>query len=401
MKKNAQNCISKKLKEIPGGVCAPAGFRAGGVFCDSNDVPARKMGFSIVVSDRRCPCACVYANGASVGAPLKITKKHLKYGTAQAAFVNSGIANVFQPNGEKFAKNVCKFIEKCGIIETADVMIGSTGRMGGRLDMLPYEQGITALSQALSYEEEGSMRAAEAMMTTDRQPKQVSYAFDLGNYICNFGAIFKGNSLVSPNMATVLGIITTDTNISPEMLQKALESAVKESFNQLNLDGASSPNDMVCIMASGKAGNYKIDCEDTEYKKFAFALLEVMKEMCRRIAADGAEKTLLCRINNAKSKSLSRALSKQIVGAYAFKNGIKSGDLNVECILGMLMEQRETIEGVEISLCSENGSVVLFSDGELLRRNYEREKLLLEANEIELCIQLNEGNFSSVAYGCI
>lgn len=401
MKKKPYNRISNKLKEIPGGVCAPAGFRAGGVFCEVHDVTVPKMGLAMIVADRRCPAACVYANGAMVGAPLKVTKKHLKYGLSQAVLINSGIANVFQENGEKFAKNVCKFVEKCGIVDTADVMIGSTGRMSGRLEMSPYEDGIAALSEALSYEEEGSYRAAEAMMTTDKQPKQVSYSFDLGNYICKIGAIFKGNSLVSPNMATVLGAITTDVNISSSMLEKALRSAVKESFNLLNLDGASSPNDMVCILANGKAGNYKIDCDDTEYKKFASALLEVMKEMCRRIAVDGAQKTLLCRVGNAKSKSLSRSLAKQIVGSYAFKNGVKQEDFDVEWVLGVLMEQRESLEGTEIFLRSENGEITLFAEGELLRRSRDRELHVFAASEVELCIELNEGNFSSVAYGCI
>ncbi len=401
MKKKPCNHISNKLKEIPGGVCAPAGFRAGGVFCDVHDVTVPQMGLAMIVAERRCPAACVYASGAMVGAPLKVTKRHLKYGLSQSILINSGIANAFQENGEKFAKNVCKFVEKCGIVDTADVMIGSTGRLSGRLEMAPYEEGIIALSEALSYEEKGSYRAAEALMTTDKQPKQVSYSFDLGNYICKIGAIFKGNSLVSPNMATVLAAITTDVNISSAMLQKALRSAVKESFNLLNLDGVSSPNDMVCILANGKAGNYKIDCDDTEYKKFAFALLEVMKEMCRRIAADGAQKTLLCRVNNAKSKSLSRSLAKQIVGSYAFKNGVKQEDFAVEWVLGFLMEQRETLEGTEIFLRSENGEITLFAEGELLRRSKERELHIFAASEVELCIELNEGNFSSVAYGCI
>lgn len=401
MKKQSYNRISSKLKEIPGGVCAPAGFRAGGVFCDMQDVTMQKMGLAMIVADRRCPAACVYADGALVGAPLKVTKKHLKYGLSQAILINSGVANVYQEHGEQFAKNVCKLVEKCGIVETADVIIGSTGRMGGYLDIAPYEKGIMALTESFSYEEEGSYRAAQALMTTDKQPKQVSYSFDLGNYICKIGAIFKGNSLVSPNMATVLGAITTDVNISSAMLQKALRSAVKESFNLLNLDGASSPNDMVCILANGKAGNYKIDCDDTEYKKFAFALLEVMKEMCRRIAADGAQKTLLCHVGGAKSKSLSRTLTKQIVGSYAFKNSIKQGDFDVEWVLGVLMEQRETLEGVEILLRSENGQTMLFAEGEILRSSKERELFILEANEVELSIELNEGNFSSVAYGCI
>ncbi len=399
MKKNTQNRISNKLRETDGGVCAPSGFRAGGVFCETEDPLSERSGFSAVVADRRCSAACVYANGATVGAPLKVTKRHLKYGLGQAVFLNSGIANAHQANGEKFAQEVCRRIEKNGIADASDVLIGSTGKLGGRLDMSVYERGILALKDSLSYD--GSYRAAQALMTTDKTAKQLSYSFDLGNYVCKMGAIFKGGALVSPNMATVLGVITTDACISSQMLQKALRSGVKESFNLLNICDASSPNDMVCILANGRAGNYKIDCEDTEYKKFAFALSEVMKEMCRRIAADGAEKRLLCSVNGAKSKTLSRMLAKRIVGAHAFKNGIKAGRFDLEYVLGTILSERESLEGVEIELRSENGNVVLCADGEILRRSLARENAVLSANEAELIIAFNEGNFSSTAYGCI
>lgn len=399
MKKIVRNHISNKLCEIDGGVCAPTGFRAGGVFCETEDLLSVRSGFSMVLADRRCVAACVYSDGATIGSPLKVTKKHLKYGLSQAVFINSGIANVQQPQGEKFAKEVCRFIEQCGIADTADVIIGSTGKMSGRLDMPMYERGILALKDVLS--PNGSRSAAEALMTTDKTAKELAYSFDLGNYICKIGAICKGSALVAPNMATVLGVITTDISISSAMLEKALRSGVRESFNLLNISDAPSPNDMVCALASGKAGNYKIDCEDTEYKKFAFALSEVLKEMCRRIASDGAEKTLFCRVSGAKSKVLSRTLARRIVGAYAFKESVKSGRLHLDYILGTILSERETTEGVEIGLRSEKGSVVLCADGEPLRRAFERESAVLSASEAELFIDLHEGNFAATAYGCI
>lgn len=398
MKKFPENRISKKLREVDGGVCAPAGFRAGGAFCDSDDYFVRRTGFSMVVADRRCPAACVYASGATVAASSKLMQKHLKYGLSQAFFANNGIANSRQPQGEQFAKNVCGFVERCGIADAADVMIASTGRMSGRLDLPLFENGVLALKDSLSVD--GSSRAAEAL-AANGSPQQAAYSFELGNYVCKIGAIFKGGAEFLSEMPTIVGAFTTDANISSEMLRKALQSGFNESFRLLNVNDVYSPNDMVCVMASGKAGNYKIDREDTEYKKFAFALAEVMKECCRRIVADGMKKTLFCHVCNAKSKTLARLLARKLVGSYAFKLGVETGDLKGECILGMLSEYRELEDSAEIRIRSENGELVLFSDGVLLSCEESRKRFVLSARKAELCVFLNEGNFSATAYGCL
>lgn len=402
-----KNGVNRELIPIDGGVCAPEGFKANGVSC----VPEREISqisdkedLALIIAERPYPTACVYSVGPMFGAPVAVTKKHLKNGYAQAILVNSGIANVFSEDGEMLAEQACKILAKKVKVYPEDVVIASTGTMSKKFTIAPFLRGMDALVEGVEATHEKSLSTARAIMTTDTYPKQLSFSFFLGDYICKIGAIFKGNVRVCPNLATMLCFITTDVQITPEMLHKALSFASKETFNLLTLDGTSSPNDTVCIMASGKAGNHIIDCEDSEYKKFIYFLEEVMRRICVQIALDGrgANKLLVCKTTGARSKRIARTFSKAIVRALNVKSSISIGKLNVEDLIFTLLNSGEEIylSKIIISISSSKGRQILFEENKSLKASLQTMEKILEAEEVQIVVELGEGNYSAFAYGC-
>ncbi len=406
MKKGAarKNGVNRALTPIDGGVCAPQGFKACGVTCGIS--LEGKPDFAMIVSDKRCPTACVYSTSSEVGAPIRVTKRHLQRsnGLAQAIIVNSGYANVFMDEGERLIEDVCLFIERKMHISVDETVIASTGAIGGRLRLQNFEYGVLQVTEKLAASHENSLRAAEAIMTTDSYPKQVSYAFELGDYTCKIGAIFKGNTNVAPNMATTLAFLTTDVNITPTALQRALSAAVRDTFNLLSIDGIASPNDTVCIMANGKAGNYVVSDEDSEYQKFVYALRSVLFEICRKIAADGVDKkhVLLCTVKGAKSKQTARILASTLAQSQVIKEELKECKPNAERILYALLNAGEdvSVERMRVELSSVRGKITLFSDGMTTLYGEEYARNISSAAEVEITITFWTGNFAATAIGC-
>ena len=245
------------------------------------------------------------------------------------------------------------------------------------------------------------------MITTDNSVKQVSFAFDVGAFRCKIGAIFKGNARVCPNMATTLCFLTTDVNITPQMLQKALNASVQETLNALHIDGLSSPNDTACILSSCTAGNYKISCADSEYKKFASALQKTLTEICLLMVKDGDEnnKTLVCTVRGAKSKRVARAVAKAIVSARIINgmngiNGINGAAFETENLLCAIIGAGENLEisKADAKLSSERGSVTLMTDGKAIAFSSSVVVEILSASEITLSVHLNDGNYGATAF---
>ena len=399
-----KNTIHKKLREISGGVCAPVGFKANGVHSGiSRNV--EKKDLALVSADRRCPTACVFSANSAQSAPARVSKKHLKNGIARAMLVNSGIANVFLENGEWLAEKICRVLASRSDIEVKETLLASTGKVGEALLLDPFEKGIPLLVRGLSDTEEGSLAAAQAIMTTDKEPKQVAFEFDLGDFPCKIGAIYKGTTRVCPNMATTLAILTTDVNISPEMLQKALVSAVKDTFNLICIDGISSPNDTVCIMANGKAGNYKISCEDTEYAKFMYALKEALTEICRRIVQDGDKenRALVCKVTGAKSKQVARVLAKRLVCAQNLKSMLANRTFEAVNLLyevNAVAEDTDFLK-LQLSIGTQFKTHVVFEDGRPIALKKEVIENLFTEREIIVMVALSGGNFGATSFGCI
>ena len=389
-----KNGVNRNITAIDGGICAPDGFMVGACACG---IRAQGEDLALLLSDSRCPTAAVYADGDFCGASSVISKKHLRDGYARAVVVNGGIANLFLPYGEKLADDICGLVEKAFVIRKEDVLIASTGETGKPLELKPFEKGVRELSTCLD-RVSGGDKAVRALIGADGIGKQLSFSFELGAFTCKIGALFKATAHVCPNMATTLVFLTTDVNISSEMLQKALLTATRETLNGINIDGISSPNDAAFIVANGKAGNYKIDCVDTEYKKFVLALQLTLTEICKAIISG-----LLCEILSAKSKQIARELAKKIVGTSAIKRGLADGTVDIDGVLYILSELKAAKEffDIKIAVKTSQTRLLLFEDGKKLPQNPALIKELLLGKEIFLEIDLSEGNFRSVAFGCI
>ncbi len=395
-----KNGIDRTLRPIEGGVCAPEGYKANGVACG-----LKKNGdldLAMIFSERRCAVACVYSTAKVQGAPVRVSKQNMRYGYARAVLVNSGVANAIREDGEKIAKTICDFLFRYGI-ERTEIVNASTGDIGARLDLTCIEKAVPTLYEGLDASHEHSLLAARAIMTKDGVEKQLSFAFHIGDYPCKIGAIFKGGPQTSPNMATFLAFLTTDVNISTPMLQKAIASEVRETLNMLNLDGVSSPNDTVCIMANGKAGNYKIDCEDSEYRKFTLALRLTLTEICRATVKDGATQVLICRVKGASSKELARAVAKNVVGAEAVKISLRNKSVDLNAVLGVIAfaPYEFALQNLRIAVSSEYGRVFLYEDERNFPIASEILGKILSAEEVEIEIDFQEGCFQASGFGRI
>ncbi len=393
-----KNGINRTLTPIDGGVCAPEGYKANAVACGIRE--NGELDFGMIYSERRCSVACVYAAGKTQGAPVKISRKNIRNGYARAVLVNGGKANVFGDDGEKLALSVCDLLFPYAV-ERTETIVASTGRIAP-LSLIPFERGIKELWTGLASSSEKSEEVARAITEEDAQGKQLAFSFALGDYPCKLGAVFKGGRHTSPNMATFLCFLTTDVNISTPMLQKALTAEVKETFNLLNIDGISSPNDTTCIFANGRAGNYRINCVDSEYKKFTYALRSVLTEICKNIAREGG-RLFSCQVKGAISKEVSRAAAKAIVGDSEVKDCLRKGKSGMENILYTLLKtvKEPNVGSLGIVLRSVNGEAAIFdADREICVANEIIEDIL-SVDEVEIVVDLREGNYSSVAIGQI
>ncbi len=400
MRKSSVN----RLREISGGVCAPDGFTANGVACGIKKGEGKKD-LALVATERRCPSACVFSVYGAQSVTARVSKKHLKNGFAQGILINSGVANLFVENGEWIAERSCRILARHSHIEVNETLLASTGCVGEKLTIEPFERGIPPLAKGLTHSETGSLAAAEAIMTVDKAPKQAAFEFDLGDFPCKIGAIYKGSARVCPNMATLLVILTTDVNVSAAMLQKALSAAVRDSFNLLCLDGISSPNDTVCIMANGKAGNYQIFCEDSEYDKFVNALRDMLIELAKRIVRESAEggPALFCKVSGTRSKQVARALARDIVCSKAVNTMIMEGSLRALNLINLINTAVEDADykKTRISIVADGQTFVLFNNGYVFSLPEDIAKKMRANAELTMSIELNGGNFGATSFGLV
>ena len=389
------------MKKIEGGVCAPAGFKANGVHCGIRKNKT-KRDLSLIVSDTRCAAACVYTQNLVKGAPIAVTKEHVKDGYAQAIICNSGNANTCNANGVEIAEGMCGLVEKFAGISAQDVVVASTGVIGQPLSLEPIEGGMQELVDGLS--DMGSLYAAQGIMTTDTVDKQIAYSFTAGGKECRIGAIGKGVGMICPNMATMLIFITTDAAISPAMLQKALSADVKDSFNMVSVDGDTSTNDMVCILANGMAGNEEIAESGKDFTAFRKALAKVTTNLCRRIAKDGegATKLLECKVTGAKTKAAAKTVAKSVIKSSLFKAAMFGADANwgrVLCAIGYAGANVD-ISKIDVDFKSRAGAIAVCRGGSGVPFSEEEAKEVLSRDEIEVLISLNDGNGKATAWGC-
>ena len=315
------------MKFIEGGVCAAKGYRAAGVHCGIRKNQTKKD-LALIVSDAPAAAAGVYTTNLVKGAPIAVTKAHIADGTARAIVCNSGNANTCNADGVEIAEGMCALVEKYAGVKAEDVIVASTGVIGQPLSLEPIEAGMPALAGALS--PEGGLSAAQAIMTTDNFAKEVAVEFELGGRICRIGGIAKGSGMIHPNMATMLVFVTTDAAVSPELLQKAVSADVQTSFNMVSVDGDTSTNDMLCVLANGQAGNAPVTAEDGDYAAFCAALSAVTQALCRMIAKDGegATKLLTCHATGAADVQTARTVAKSVICSSLLKAAMFGADAN-------------------------------------------------------------------------
>ncbi len=389
-----------EIKIINGGVCAPLGFSANGLHCGIRKNKSKKD-LALIYSEKTCTAAAVYTTNLVKGAPLTVTKKHLSNGTAQAVICNSGNANTCNANGIEIAEQMSKLLASELNIDSSDVIVGSTGVIGQPLDINPIKNAIPALVKGLG---DKSIDTVEGIMTTDTKPKQISVEFEIAGKVCKMGGIAKGSGMIHPNMATMLVFITTDCNISAEMLQKALSSDIKNTFNMLSIDGDTSTNDMVTVMANGMASNKQISCEGEDFNSFMKALNTVNVFLSKSIVGDGegATKLLECNVTGGKTELDSKTVAKSVVCSSLLKAAMFGADANwgrVLCAIGYSGAEVDVTK-VDVEFSSAKGSILVCKNGAGVDFSEEKAKEILLENEIDINVSLNDGEFSATAWGC-
>lgn len=388
------------MKITEGGVCAAKGFKASGIHCGIRKNKS-KRDLSLIYSEKRANAAAVYTTNLVKGAPLTVTKKHISDGYAQAVICNSGNANTCNANGIEIAEKMSELTARELGISANDVVVASTGVIGQPLDIAPIESGMHELVSGLG---DNSKLAAEGIMTTDTVKKEIAVSFEVGGKECRIGGIAKGSGMIHPNMATMLVFITTDCAISTPMLQKALSGDIQNTFNMVSVDGDTSTNDMVTILANGMAGNSEITCEGDDFDTFMKALNTVTVFLCKCIAGDGegATKMIECKVSGAKDTDTAKTVAKAVICSSLTKAAMFGADANwgrVLCAIGYSGADVD-VNKVDVSFVSVAGEILVCKDGAGVDFSEEVAKKILLEHDITIKIELNSGSGEATAWGC-
>ncbi len=388
------------MKIINGGVCAAKGFTASGIHCGIR-MNKTKKDLALIYSECPASAAAVYTTNLVKGAPLTVTKRHLENGIAKAIICNSGNANTCNANGIEIAEKMCDLLASALPVKAEDVVVASTGVIGQPLNIEPIANGIPALVASLG---NNSTDAAHGIMTTDTEVKEIAVEFEIGGKVCSIGGIAKGSGMIHPDMATMLVFITTDCAISPEMLQKALSSDIADTFNMVSVDGDTSTNDMVTVLANGMAENEIIDCEGEAFNTFMKALNTVTVHLCRCIAGDGegATKLLECTVSGASDLAIAKKCAKSVICSSLTKAAMFGADANwgrILCALGYAKCDID-VNKIDVSFKSPKGSIPVCKGGAGIPFSEEKAKEILLEKEIEILVDLNDGEHKATAWGC-
>ncbi|MBR2674667.1 MAG: bifunctional glutamate N-acetyltransferase/amino-acid acetyltransferase ArgJ [Mogibacterium sp.] len=389
------------MKIIEGGVCAAKGYKANGIHCGIR-ANINKKDLALVVSDVMANAAAVYTRNLVKGAPIYVSEDHLKDGRAQAIIVNSGNANTCNADGIEIAKQMTEIAASATGLKSEDFAIASTGVIGQPLNIEPIKNGIDELAKGLSYS--GGRYAAEAIMTTDTYAKEAAVEFELGGKTCTIGGMAKGSGMIHPDMATMLVFITTDAAVSSEMLQKAISNDVKKTFNMMSVDGDTSTNDTLVIMANGMAGNAEISAEGEDFDAFMQALNSVTVNLCKMVAGDGegATKLLECLVSGAKTEEAAKKTAKSIICSSLVKAAMFGSDANwgrVLCAIGYA-DADVDVDKIDVSFKSKAGTVKVCENGTGIEFSEETAKEVLSEKEIDIVVELNDGSGAATAWGC-
>lgn len=389
------------LIPIEGGVCAAKGFQAAGVHCGIRKNRSKKD-LALIYSQTECAVACTYTQNKVFGAPITVTRKHVANGKAKAIICNSGNANTCNANGVEIAEKTCALTAEALGISAEDVVVASTGVIGQPLSIDPIAAGLPVLASQLSVQ--GSTDACEGIMTTDTYPKECAYAFSLEGVECHIGAIAKGSGMIHPNMATMLAFVTTDVAIAPALLQKAVSEVVDDTFNMVSVDGDTSTNDMLSVLANGLAGNPVITEETPAYQDFKQALFAVCENVSKKLAGDGegATKLLECTVRHAPDKTTAKKIAKSVICSSLFKAAMFGADANwgrILCAIGYT-DAAFDISKIAVDLSSKAGCIHVCENGAGVPFSEKTAKIVLSEEEIHVDIDMNDGSAYATAWGC-
>ena len=388
------------IQKIDGGICAAKGFTAGGIHCGIRK-NKEKRDLALIVSETRATAAAVYTTNLVKGAPLTVTKAHLADGYAQAVICNSGNANTCNANGIDIANQMSKLAADALGLDENDMVVASTGVIGQPLDITPIQNGLPALVAALGNH---SDHAAEGIMTTDTVKKEIAVQFDIDGVPCKIGGIAKGSGMIHPNMATMLVFITTDCAISSEMLQKALSADIQNTFNMVSVDGDTSTNDMVTVLANGMAGNTPITADGAAFDAFMQALNTVTVYLCQCIAGDGegATKRIECTVDGAVDTTTAKIVAKSVITSSLTKAAMFGADANwgrVLCAIGY-SGANVNVDTIDVWFASNKGKILVCQNGAGVDFSEEKAKEILLEKDITIAVSLHSGDANATAWGC-
>ena len=386
------------------GITFPKGFKASGIHCGLRKNKSKKD-LALILSDTLCDAAAIYTTNKVYGAPIKVTRQHLENGKAKAVICNSGNANTCNPDGVEKANAMCKALADYLKIDENDVVVASTGVIGQTLEIEPIINGIPELVSQLDSSADAGESAAAAIMTTDTEMKQASLEVTVGDKKVRLGAIAKGSGMISPNMATMLCFITTDVNIDSEVLCPLLKEVADKTFNMISIDGDTSTNDTLCILASGLAQNQRItECSGDDFEAFRDALEQICLFLTRKIASDGegATKLLECSVRNFSDYQNARVLAKSVINSPLVKTAMFGSDANwgrVLCALGYAGVDFDP-ERIDVKFISSYGEIEVCKNGNNVNFDEDLAKAILSENSIIIDVNMNDGDKNASAYGC-
>jgi glutamate N-acetyltransferase/amino-acid N-acetyltransferase len=387
---------------IEGGVCAPQGFTANGICCGIKKGRS-KNDIAVIESEVPASAAAVFTKNLVKAEPVKLTKKHIANGIAQAVIANAGNANACTGdegyrNAERTAEAAAKFLG----LHPEDVIVCSTGVIGQQINIEAIEAGMEKLCDGLS--KEGNVAAREAIMTTDTKYKEAAVEVDIGGKKVRIGTMAKGSGMIHINMGTMLGFITTDCAITHKMLDAALRESIELTYNCVSVDGDTSTNDTLSILANGLAGNKTIASKNADYKIFVEALNAINTAMAKKIAADGegAEHLVECTVNGAKNDETARNLAKSVISSSLVKAAFFGKDANwgrILCAMGYSGELFSQA-GTSVFFKSSAGELEVFHKGVPLNFDESKAKIVLTEGEVAIRIELEDGKGKGTAWGC-
>lgn len=396
--------MEEKFTRVEGGVCAAKGFAAAS--CEANIKYKNRTDMAMVFSKTPCECAGTFTSNVVKAACVQWDQKIVaSKKPLHAVVVNSGIANACTgKEGFDACEATARAVEAALGVSYDSVAVASTGVIGMQLPVEKLVTGVTKMSGELGETNGAGTAAAKAIMTTDTIHKEIAVTFTAKGKTVTLGGMSKGSGMIHPNMCTMLGFLTTDLAIEKALLQEALSEVVKDTFNMITVDGDTSTNDTLLLMANGLAGNDRITAKDADYETFRSALFFVCRYLARKMAGDGegASKLFEAKVVNAKSKEDARTLSRAIVASNLSKAAIYGCDANFGRFLcamgysGAIFDQND----VELFFESANGRVQVFDKGTPLTFDEELAANILAASEVTILVDMHEGDSEATAWGC-